>query len=65
MVLETEVGYREMKEVVVIDLQPPLRQEVERRHGPGHTRMEIFPHALPHLLAMKACAAGRGAESLT
>jgi hypothetical protein len=53
MVLETEFGYREVNEVVVIDLQPPLRQEVERRHRPGHTRTQISPDALTHLLAME------------
>src|SRR4029450_8578760 len=52
MVLETEFGYREMDEAVVIDFQPPLRQKVERRHGPGPTALAIFPHALPQLLAM-------------
>ena len=35
MVLETEFGYREVNGVVVINLQPPLRQEVERSHRPG------------------------------
>ena len=53
MVLETEFGYREVNGVVVIDLQPPLRQEVERSHRPGHTRTEISPDALPHLCAME------------
>jgi hypothetical protein len=54
MVLETEFGYREVNEVAVIDRQPPLRQEVERRHRPGHTRTEISPDALSHLFAMEA-----------
>jgi hypothetical protein len=50
--LETEFGNRKMHHIVIVYLQCPLRQDVERCHDPCYMGSEIGPHTMVHLLAV-------------
>jgi hypothetical protein len=51
--LKTELGNGQAYHVLVINVQAPPGQEIERHHHPGKAGTEVRPHAMAHFLAME------------